>query len=938
MEGPNAMAVKTRDGVRRISFGVNTYTGDITISETRGIESSTVRKGVSLPYGTYTILANKRRDWDTWHVLIESEVPIRVQSDPGEQGQALIDANRNGEAEAAQAIALRMKRYLLLGKYEKWFSLNQVRYVEVIVPDCDRSTVTDMDSLESLFRNLDILQPDISPTDFVTATRAALDVEKRLAEEEAAEKAREDITCHFFHPPGREQQLHVRISEASATQSPTSWSLGPRETIIFRRKGRLMNTSKEVIQKESVFANVPPNVPLSQELLSQWTGRTYFRGTTLYAKIENDLSYYIDKDLLKYAFATVCTNVSVRVVTDKARRERIDRGLEMLEQVMLAEQNSLEDDRDVAPSMPQYKLNLRSLFLGRVAYDTTTIPRLQLKPGQTWELTRQGGNTTQRQAILAAITASEGIACIQGPPATGKTSTIGHLLCNAIDILDPRGGLIVCGAKGNEAVYVMAARFRQIYRDIHGDEAAVAKIVIVDTELKQQYARLTGEAPRDEIKPLLLRSHMKRIAKSNLDRYTGWLAGQRIIKLRGHIRDNKIYKTHAILSRELIEIIKSKQPVCFSTLATMHCYDVFFRGHKGVPAFNCSLFICDEASQVAPPSYAQSIITLNPTAVVLCGDHKQLSPYLKSNDNLPMLRKSVFERHILKGATSVVLDEEYRTRQEIYCGTNIHYGNTVKVASQVHAHDTEFYTEFMKHIGRISFLQTVFVDGELKDQHTYLSHNVHFINVNKGECEKLGETETCINKKEAEVIRGIIGCLLICGMPRLSAVALTGYKGQHDLLKNDLARWGIRIRTIEGFQGGEEDFIIFSAVRTPESGIGFISRPSKQNVATSRAKDAFFIVGNFDTFRQAYKRHPHWINTINALREYSPAQNENFQIDIEGDITAWCVDGVPVELGDIAADFVETFDDPMLAAGVDEEEQEDNDDGLIIVEEDPDQW
>ena len=65
----------------------------------------------------------------------------------------------------------------------------------------------------------------------------------------------------------------------------------------------------------------------------------------------------------------------------------------------------------------------------------------------------------------------------------------------------------------------------------------------------------------------------------------------------------------------------------------------------------------------------------------------------------------------------------------------------------------------------------------------------------------------------------------------------------------------IGISSVDGFQGREKAVIIFSSVRSNEHGrIGFLADLRRFNVAATRAKQKFIVIGNAATLRKAQSR------------------------------------------------------------------------------------
>ncbi|KAL0387954.1 UNVERIFIED_CONTAM: Helicase SEN1 [Sesamum radiatum] len=65
-------------------------------------------------------------------------------------------------------------------------------------------------------------------------------------------------------------------------------------------------------------------------------------------------------------------------------------------------------------------------------------------------------------------------------------------------------------------------------------------------------------------------------------------------------------------------------------------------------------------------------------------------------------------------------------------------------------------------------------------------------------------------------------------------------------------KFKVKVKSIDGFQGGEEDIIIISTVRSNNGGsIGFLSSPQRTNVALTRARHCLWILGNERTLSLA---------------------------------------------------------------------------------------
>lgn len=105
------------------------------------------------------------------------------------------------------------------------------------------------------------------------------------------------------------------------------------------------------------------------------------------------------------------------------------------------------------------------------------------------------------------------------------------------------------------------------------------------------------------------------------------------------------------------------------------------------------------------------------------------------------------------------------------------------------------------------------------------------------------------NKAEAKFAAKRLEELLNIGA---DAIAITPYKGQVMEIRSNLSeKYHDRVRTVDGFQGKEADFIILSLVRSNKrTGSsrrwGFFRDPRRINVALSRAREGLVVISSID--------------------------------------------------------------------------------------------
>ena len=233
------------------------------------------------------------------------------------------------------------------------------------------------------------------------------------------------------------------------------------------------------------------------------------------------------------------------------------------------------------------------------------------------------------------------------------------------------------------------------------------------------------------------------------------------------------------------------------------------------------IIVVEEAAEVLE---AHVITTLSKGCehLILIGDHKQLKPnptvYKLAKDyNLDV---SLFERMVENGVQCDCLEFQHRMRPEI--------------------------AELMKHIykdlkNHVDVLKYENIKG--------MSSNMYFVNHSHPETHD-DDLRSHSNDHEARYLVGLCRYLLLQGYKPEQITVLTLYSGQLFCLKNKMPKEefeGVRLTVVDNFQGEESDIILLSLVRSNNNqSIGFLKSENRVCVALSRAKQAFYVIGNFD--------------------------------------------------------------------------------------------
>nr|TKS15567.1 hypothetical protein D5086_0000032620 [Populus alba] len=253
------------------------------------------------------------------------------------------------------------------------------------------------------------------------------------------------------------------------------------------------------------------------------------------------------------------------------------------------------------------------------------------------------------------------------------------------------------------------------------------------------------------------------------------------------------------------------------------------------------MLVVDEAAQLKE---CESTIPLQLSGLrhaVLIGDERQLPAMVQSQiSEKAEFGRSLFERLVILGHEKHLLNMQYRMHPSISLFPNKEfYGGLIQNASTVKERN----------------YQKRFLQGKMYGPYS-------FINLAHGE-EQFNDDCSTRNLVEVAVVSELVASLFkgfTKARKGMSVGIISPYKAQVYAIQEKIGKtysaysdFAVNIRSVDGFQGGEEDVIIFSTVRCNANGkIGFLSNRQRVNVALTRARYCLWILGNGATLVNSY--------------------------------------------------------------------------------------
>ncbi|KAI9170204.1 hypothetical protein LWI28_024307 [Acer negundo] len=254
-----------------------------------------------------------------------------------------------------------------------------------------------------------------------------------------------------------------------------------------------------------------------------------------------------------------------------------------------------------------------------------------------------------------------------------------------------------------------------------------------------------------------------------------------------------------------------------------------------------NILVIDEAAQLRESESTIPLQLPDIKHAILIGDECQLPAMVASNvSNEAGFGRSLFERLSTLGHPKHLLSIQYRMHPSISFFPNL------------------------------QFYQNQILDGPNVKSISYEKHYLpgpmfgtySFINILGGreELDDVGHSRK--NLVEVAVVLKILLKLYkawIGSNRKLSVGVVSPYAAQVLAIKDRLGDeyessdgFSVKVKSVDGFQGGEEDIIIISTVRSNAGGsIGFLSKPQRVNVALTRARHCLWILGSERTLTRS---------------------------------------------------------------------------------------
>lgn len=493
-------------------------------------------------------------------------------------------------------------------------------------------------------------------------------------------------------------------------------------------------------------------------------------------------------------------------------------------------------------------------------------------------------NTQQKRSFQAALTGMKGaIMAVMGCPGSGKTNTIASIVV-AMALLGFKT-LVVGHANYaiDETLEATLKHCTALDRDDLRNRVMRLYAVTIEKQIADGLSQGSGLAQpfninasfTEDVEEIDEKVNGSMIFATMSHRIMDWVQANSQTRLAMNYLDHLKHRAEGAKSlkpppfengpQPYHEVIQSLKKAILANMLVVGCtsaasIELYTHG------FTADLVICEEASTL---NDLAALVPLTDQrrvrGVILNGDTKQLglrspSAQEKANPHGNWLTTSILHRwpKINPSLPVIKLTEVYRQVEELFNLTNSLYYNeemTIVPTAPVHT-DTRLSQPISQGMSRNAFFHGLF-----KRRHT---KRLFFIDVDSPEKREVGGyslfnpgainviAELVMDLLSINgVLSGDIGCISFYSEHRTQLLKALKHLNIDNVGASTIG--GIDVNTVDSFQGQERNIIVLSTVRGNDAQhpFGFLNNAERMNVATSRARQYLFIVGNFSAWRRS---------------------------------------------------------------------------------------
>lgn len=404
-------------------------------------------------------------------------------------------------------------------------------------------------------------------------------------------------------------------------------------------------------------------------------------------------------------------------------------------------------------------------------------------------------NRSQYKALKKALL--QKLSIIQGPPGTGKTQISAAFVWYVSRLYKPQNSMekILVTSSSNKAVDNLVLRIKK----------TGLKVIKIASRIRAKLDSINLKVEKHSLHVLL-----KNYIYTNHYQFYGYFIDK---------YENDELIDYSIL--KMLENIVKKVEQNFLEQADVICCTNIMVGDPRLSQLYFPFVLIDEASQSTEPE-AILPLTKGCRHLVLVGDQMQLGPRIYSKiAEVSGLGISLMKRLIDSGIQPYLLQFQYRMHPLISRFPSEFYYEGL-IINGVSSNDRPIIENFWPNDIPNIFLHNDFQEGSIG-------------------------SGTVSNINEAFEVLYAINSLKENFVEYNRIVVITPYEGQKKVISEifEINHIGIKVVNIDEFQGCEQDYVIFSTVRSnSEFEIGFLNDYRRMNVAITRAKFGLVVLGN----------------------------------------------------------------------------------------------